>query len=85
MALKIQPLADNVVAEPVVEAPTEKPIKEKKPRKTKQPVANTEVHQVSDKNIVEEPAVVEAPLEKPVKEKKPRKSNKKTEGTEINL
>ncbi len=76
---------DNVVVEPVIEAPAEKPVKEKKPRKTKQPVANTEVQQVSDNNIVEAPAVVEAPAEKPVKEKKPRKSNKKTEGTEINL
>jgi len=76
---------DNVVVEPVGEAPVEKPVKEKKPRKTKQPVANTEVQQVSDNNIVEAPAVVEAPAEKPVKEKKPRKSNKKSEGREINL
>jgi hypothetical protein len=76
---------DNVVAEPLVEAPTEKQVKEKKPRKTKQPLANTDVQQVSDNNIVEAPAVIEAPVEKPVKEKKPRKSNKKTEGTEINL
>jgi hypothetical protein len=76
---------DNVVVEPVVEAPTEKPVKEKKPRKTKQPVANADEQQVSHNNIVEAPAVVEAPVEKPVKEKKPRKSNKKTEDTEINL
>jgi hypothetical protein len=74
---------DNVVAEPVAEAPTEKPVKEKKPRKTNKKSETVATNEVV--NTTEAPAVVEAPAEKPVKEKKPRKSNKKTEGTEINL
>ena len=101
---KVQPVnetlegnaTDEGVVEPVVEAPSEKPVKEKKPRKpkaSKEPVANNEPQQVSENNAVsdaQQPIVAE----KPVKEKKPRKSNKKAdtttveqplEGTEINL
>jgi hypothetical protein len=80
---------DNVVVEPVVEAPTEKPIKEKKPRKTNkksETVVSSEATVINEVvNTTHAPAVIEVNVEKRVKEKKPRKSNKKTEGTEINL